>query len=311
MQLVTAAHSTAGWAQIQRDWCPCRKRGLRRRPGDEKRLWRKDGHVMMERGPGAMRPQLGAGGGRGQPPGPPRKPTLADPFAWDFHSPNCEKRGFCRVRPPACSNSSQQPRGAGRLVCLDSLDHGPSSVLVTADTALPGEGPPLQCLHVAGEVSRELSQRLEDRALPSFWGQPFGRQVPCPGPLAPSVWGCGGVCAYTRLPSGPKGMVEEAALGLQEPQGSGHFRAASLGVLLARVPRIQTPCRYLVRLKYSRCGRLREGATSSSPGGPRGRTVDGGLSRQGTLGSLQGKAHVHPSWPKALPTSCRQWRSCG
>ena len=130
------------WARIQRDWCPCRKRGLRRRPGDKRRPRRKDGHVMMEQCRGAMRPQLGTGGGRGQPPGPPGMPTLADPLAWDFRSPDCGRRGFCRVRPPACSKPSQQARGAGRLVCLGSLDRGPSSGSVTADTALPGEGPP-------------------------------------------------------------------------------------------------------------------------------------------------------------------------
>ena len=39
----------------------------------------------------------------------------------------------------------------------------------------------------------------------------------------------------------------------------GHCRAASLGALLARAPRMQTPCRRLVSLKSGRCGRLRGG----------------------------------------------------
>lgn len=83
---------------------------------------------------------------------------------------------------------------------------------MTADTALPGEGPPTLVSAQRGEVSQELSKHLEDWALqetPSFCLQPFSWQVPCPGPLAPSVRGCGGgVCAHTRLPRGLKGMVE-------------------------------------------------------------------------------------------------------
>ena len=88
---------------------------------------------------------------------------------------------------------------------------------VTADTALPGEGRPTSVPARRGEISRELSEHLEDWTLqetPSFHLQPFSQQVPCPGPLAPSVQGCGrGVCAHTRLPRGLKGMVEGGSPG--------------------------------------------------------------------------------------------------
>lgn len=96
---------------------------------------------------------------------------------------------------------------------------------VTADTALPGEGRPTSVSARRGEISRELSEHLEDWTLqetPSFHLQPFSQQVPCPGPLAPSVQGCGrGVCAHTRLPRGLKGMVEGGREVCESPKAGG------------------------------------------------------------------------------------------
>lgn len=240
-----------------------------------------------------MRPQLGAGGGRGQAPGPPGMPTLADPLAWDFRSPDCERRGFCRVRPPACSKPSQQSRGAGRLVCLGSLDRGPSSGSVTADTALPGEGPPFG---VCTWLERSAESPASIRRTGLCGRHPASGSSPSTGgshALALSLHLCGvwGSVHTHRYPAA-RGNGGGGGPGSARATRQGALRAASLGALLARAPRMQTPCRRLVRLKSGRCRRLREGATASSPGGPRGRAAGRGLwisPGQGTRPSILAK----------------------
>ena len=61
-----------------------------------------------------------------------------------------------------------------------------------------------------------------------------------PRSICAGVW-WGSLCTHT-VTQRPEGNGGGGQRGLREPQGRWHFRADSLAVVLAKVPRIQTPC---------------------------------------------------------------------